>query len=125
MQDLMNKQENVDMAFKGLNIIKGFVSFLNVKLLARLSRICMFLFQCKPSWKKFFDIFNLLNSDTNSCFFDIYQVMVCSTIEELHTHIDVSQLTSDLGGTIAYDHSDWIQQRTVIYKTTNCYSNYN
>lgn len=41
--------------------------------------------------------------------------MVCSSIEELHSHIDVSQLTSDLGGTIAYDHSDWIEQRTVMY----------
>lgn len=41
--------------------------------------------------------------------------MVCSSIEELHNHIDLSQLTSDLGGTIAYDHCDWIQQRTVSF----------
>lgn len=40
---------------------------------------------------------------------------MCSSLEELHSHIDVSQLTSDLGGTIAYDHDDWIQQRTVIF----------
>lgn len=43
-----------------------------------------------------------------------FKVVVCSSIEELHNHIDISQLTSDLGGTIAYDHSDWIQQRTAV-----------
>ncbi|XP_054708751.1 LOW QUALITY PROTEIN: guanine nucleotide exchange factor DBS-like [Uloborus diversus] len=45
-----------------------------------------------------------------------FKVVVCSTIEELHCHIDISQLTSDLGGTISYDHNEWIQQRTAVEK---------
>ncbi|GIX92816.1 hypothetical protein CEXT_605722 [Caerostris extrusa] len=43
-----------------------------------------------------------------------FKVIVCTSVEELHTHIDISQLTNDLGGTIAYDLNDWIQQRTAV-----------
>ncbi|XP_055936058.1 guanine nucleotide exchange factor DBS-like isoform X3 [Argiope bruennichi] len=43
-----------------------------------------------------------------------FKVIVCTSVEELHSHIDISQLTNDLGGTIAYDLNDWIQQRTAV-----------
>jgi hypothetical protein len=34
-------------------------------------------------------------------------------VEELHEYIDASQLTSDLSGTLPYNHDEWIQQRVV------------
>lgn len=43
-----------------------------------------------------------------------FKVVVCTGIAELHSHIDVSQLSLDLGGTIDYNHEDWIQQRTAV-----------
>ncbi|XP_015927368.1 guanine nucleotide exchange factor DBS isoform X2 [Parasteatoda tepidariorum] len=43
-----------------------------------------------------------------------FKVIVCTTVEELHSYIDISQLTDDLGGSIAYDHDSWIQQRTAV-----------
>ena len=38
---------------------------------------------------------------------------MCNSLEELHQHVDVDQLTEDLGGTIVYDHKEWIQHRAV------------
>ncbi|KAI0240761.1 Guanine nucleotide exchange factor DBS [Lamellibrachia satsuma] len=45
-----------------------------------------------------------------------FKVCMCETIGELHTHIDPSQLTDDLGGTLLYDHKEWIQHRAAIEK---------
>lgn len=36
-----------------------------------------------------------------------------SSVPELHGYIDKSQLTEDLGGTLAYCHSRWLCHRTV------------
>ena len=36
-----------------------------------------------------------------------------NSISDLHDYIDKSQLTEDLGGTLEYRHSQWINHRTV------------
>ena len=36
-----------------------------------------------------------------------------SSPEELREHIPRAQLTADVGGTLKYDHQEWIQQRAV------------
>ena len=41
------------------------------------------------------------------------QVVVCGSLDELHQLVDPSQLTEELGGSIVYDHSVWIQHRAV------------
>ncbi len=38
---------------------------------------------------------------------------MCSSLEELYEHVDQDQLPEDLGGAIAFDHREWIQQRAV------------
>ncbi|KAK2158840.1 hypothetical protein NP493_1766g00009 [Ridgeia piscesae] len=38
------------------------------------------------------------------------------TLPDLHTYIDPSQLTDDLGGSLQYDHKEWIQHRAAIEK---------
>lgn len=38
-------------------------------------------------------------------------MIVLSTTEELHKYVNLQQLTPDLGGSLAYDHEIWIQQR--------------
>ncbi|XP_076349568.1 guanine nucleotide exchange factor DBS-like isoform X5 [Tachypleus tridentatus] len=45
-----------------------------------------------------------------------FKLIVCSTVDELHEHLDPSQLTEDLGGTISYNHDEWIEQRMVVEK---------
>ncbi|CAG9816753.1 unnamed protein product [Phaedon cochleariae] len=40
-----------------------------------------------------------------------FRMIVLSTIEELHKHINIRQLTPDMGGTLPYNQEDWIQQR--------------
>ncbi|KAF5296920.1 hypothetical protein FQA39_LY12277 [Lamprigera yunnana] len=40
-----------------------------------------------------------------------FRVIILSTLEELYEHIDINQLTSDLGGILLYSHEEWIQQR--------------
>lgn len=40
-----------------------------------------------------------------------FRMIVLSTLEELHEHIALNQLTKDLGGTLHYSHKDWILQR--------------
>ena len=37
------------------------------------------------------------------------------TLPDLHTYIDPSQLTDDLGGSLQYDHKEWIQHRAVSH----------
>ncbi|XP_045018435.1 guanine nucleotide exchange factor DBS isoform X7 [Bubalus bubalis] len=41
-------------------------------------------------------------------------VIMLSSVPELHGYIDKSQLTEDLGGTLAYCHSRWLRHRTAI-----------
>ncbi|KAM9804426.1 guanine nucleotide exchange factor DBS [Neosynchiropus ocellatus] len=41
-------------------------------------------------------------------------VIMLSSVTELHTYIDQSQLTQDLGGTQDYCHDKWISHRTAI-----------
>ena len=46
--------------------------------------------------------------------FDYFvQVVMFSSVEELHAHIDRDQLTEDVGGTLSYNHQEWIQHRAV------------
>ncbi|KAL0268315.1 UNVERIFIED_CONTAM: hypothetical protein PYX00_010309 [Menopon gallinae] len=45
-----------------------------------------------------------------------FKVIICNSLEELHSFIDRSQLTPDLGGYIQYDHVQWIQQREQLEK---------
>jgi len=40
-----------------------------------------------------------------------FRVVVCGTVEELHQHLDRSELPTDLGGEMVYSHDTWIQQR--------------
>ncbi|CAG2061862.1 unnamed protein product, partial [Timema podura] len=42
-----------------------------------------------------------------------FRVVVCNYLEELHEHIDTSQLTADLGGDLPYCHEDWLKHRVV------------
>lgn len=41
------------------------------------------------------------------------QVIMLSSITELHSYIDRTQLTQELGGTQEYCHEKWISHRTV------------
>ncbi|XP_069323894.1 guanine nucleotide exchange factor DBS isoform X2 [Eulemur rufifrons] len=41
-------------------------------------------------------------------------VMMLGSVPELHGHIDKSQLTEDLGGTLDYCHTRWLCHRTAI-----------
>ncbi len=43
----------------------------------------------------------------------VFQIIMCSTVEELHCHIEPDQLPGDLGGTQQYDHQEWVQHRAV------------
>ncbi|XP_060536985.1 guanine nucleotide exchange factor DBS-like isoform X3 [Cylas formicarius] len=40
-----------------------------------------------------------------------FRMIVLSTVEELHEYIHPSQLTTDLKGTLPYNHDEWIYQR--------------
>ena len=54
---------------------------------------------------------NCLNHHWYTC--SSIQVCMCETLNDLHAHVDPSQLTDDLGGSLRYDHSEWIQHRAV------------
>ncbi|OWK06007.1 hypothetical protein Celaphus_00012533 [Cervus elaphus hippelaphus] len=41
-------------------------------------------------------------------------IVMLNSISDLHDYIDKSQLTEDLGGTLEYHHSQWINHRTAI-----------
>lgn len=43
----------------------------------------------------------------------VLQVIMLSSVPELHGYIDKSQLTEDLGGTLDYCHTRWLCHRTV------------
>ncbi|ELU03899.1 hypothetical protein CAPTEDRAFT_216297 [Capitella teleta] len=40
-----------------------------------------------------------------------FKVLMCGSADELHKSIPVDQLTFDLGGSLEYDHSEWVQHR--------------
>ncbi|XP_036782610.2 probable guanine nucleotide exchange factor MCF2L2 isoform X1 [Manis pentadactyla] len=41
-------------------------------------------------------------------------IIMLNSVSDLHGYIDKSQLTEDLGGTLEYRHSQWINHRTAI-----------
>ncbi|XP_057594063.1 probable guanine nucleotide exchange factor MCF2L2 isoform X1 [Hippopotamus amphibius kiboko] len=41
-------------------------------------------------------------------------IVMLNSVSDLHDYIDQSQLTEDLGGTLKYRHSQWINHRTAI-----------
>ena len=43
----------------------------------------------------------------------VLQVIMLSSVPELHSYIDKSQLTEDLGGTLDYCHTRWLCHHTV------------
>lgn len=43
------------------------------------------------------------------------QVVMLSSVTELHAYIDPGQLTTELGGTQEYYHDSWISHRTVCF----------
>ncbi|KAJ8926822.1 hypothetical protein NQ314_020670 [Rhamnusium bicolor] len=45
-----------------------------------------------------------------------FRTIELSTVEELHKYISVRQLTPDLGGSLQYNHEEWIQQRIELEK---------
>ncbi|CAG0921116.1 unnamed protein product [Notodromas monacha] len=45
-----------------------------------------------------------------------FKIVLCNGIEDLKQHLDAGQLTSDLGGTLPYSHSEWMQHRLVSCK---------
>ena len=45
-----------------------------------------------------------------------FPVIMCSSVEELYEYVERDQLPEDLGGTIVFDHREWIQQRAAIEK---------
>uniref|UniRef100_A0A8C9WG61 Guanine nucleotide exchange factor DBS-like n=1 Tax=Scleropages formosus TaxID=113540 RepID=A0A8C9WG61_SCLFO len=42
------------------------------------------------------------------------KVVMLSSLSDLHSYVDAAQLTSDLGGSLEYCHSQWIHHRTAI-----------
>ncbi|KAI1882694.1 hypothetical protein AGOR_G00237530 [Albula goreensis] len=42
------------------------------------------------------------------------KVVMLSSLNDLHGHVDKAQLTQDFGGTLEYCHSQWIHHRTAI-----------
>lgn len=64
---------------------------------------------------------NVPDSDAGSVFpqsvmeshCELLQVIMLSSVTELHSYIDRTQLTRELGGTLEYCHEKWITHRTV------------
>lgn len=50
---------------------------------------------------------------------ELFQVIMLSSITELHSYIDRTQLTRELGGTQEYCHEKWISHRTVCVHMGN------
>ncbi|XP_078245911.1 putative guanine nucleotide exchange factor MCF2L2 isoform X4 [Pogona vitticeps] len=42
------------------------------------------------------------------------KIIMLNSVSDLHSYIDKSQLTRELGGTLEYGHSQWIHHRTAI-----------
>lgn len=45
-----------------------------------------------------------------------FKILMLNTVEELHDHVDADQLTDDLGGSLVYNHQEWIQHRAALEK---------
>lgn len=43
-----------------------------------------------------------------------FKVVILNDIPNLHEYVDTTQLTPCLGGTLNYEHQDWVQHRTAI-----------
>ncbi|XP_030072097.1 putative guanine nucleotide exchange factor MCF2L2 [Microcaecilia unicolor] len=41
-------------------------------------------------------------------------IIMLNSVSDLHSHIDRSQLTQELGGTLEYGHNQWIHHRTAV-----------
>lgn len=50
-----------------------------------------------------------------------FKVILLDSVQDLYTHIDPSQLTPELGGTLDFDLTGWIEDRMAIERfATNC-----
>ncbi|XP_065576219.1 guanine nucleotide exchange factor DBS-like isoform X3 [Artemia franciscana] len=45
-----------------------------------------------------------------------FKVVICSCLEDLHNHVDPTQLSSEFGGSLKYNHEEWIDVRMSIEK---------
>lgn len=68
-----------------------------------------------------FNLFRLKTSGTlqlTLAFVLIYKMDTMTSMKALNKTVEASQLTSDLGGTFTYSHSDWLQFHQVINTLT-------
>lgn len=68
-----------------------------------------------------FNLFRLKTSGTlqlTLAFVLIYKMDTVTSMKALNKTVEASQLTSDLGGTFTYSHSDWLQFHQVINTLT-------
>lgn len=49
-----------------------------------------------------------------------FQFKLITTVDELKSYIDSTQLTPEFGGVFHYDHDEWIRFR-IVSGTLNCY----
>lgn len=57
-----------------------------------------------------------------SCIIDgvsYFQVEILNDVSSLYENVDKDQLTPCLGGTLNYDHQEWVQHRTVSHHLNN------
>ncbi|XP_071951044.1 guanine nucleotide exchange factor DBS-like isoform X5 [Antedon mediterranea] len=123
---LRNYEESMIEADRGFAIIadRRNESWSSVKtLLYRISGLFPGSMQCiyiiKPcGWfaRKFSDFgYSLVKDDFN------FKTVLLDTVEELHSHIDPSQLTTDFKGTIRFNLQLWIEDRMAIERfAANC-----
>ena len=45
----------------------------------------------------------------------LLQVVILNDIPNLYEYVDINQLTPCLGGTLDYEHQEWVQHRTVSH----------
>ena len=45
----------------------------------------------------------------------LLQVVILNDIPNLYEYVDINQLTPCLGGTLNYEHQEWVQHRTVSH----------
>lgn len=91
-----------------------------VKISAYFPGIVHVVYVLRPS-----GFFQKAISEVSSKFFKEdfrFRLVVCSSVEELHEHIDKSQLALDMGGSLTYSHHEWIQQRIVSNFKDSCFT---
>lgn len=54
----------------------------------------------------------------DTCHITHTQTVMLSVVDKLIRHVESSQLTSDLGGFLPYNHEEWIELRLVSYVTS-------